>query len=69
MGVVAYAVVVALYLATVGDPKYEIRNFNAASCICTGNASSYAVSALIQGDSLKIWSSCILKTCHAIALR
>ncbi|KAF2898519.1 hypothetical protein ILUMI_07651 [Ignelater luminosus] len=41
IGVIVFAVSVSLYLSTIGDPKYVVRNLTTETCTCIGPAGSY----------------------------
>ncbi|XP_065169791.1 choline transporter-like 2 isoform X2 [Atheta coriaria] len=41
MAIFAFAISVGLYISTVGTPSYQIRNFDANGCKCSGEAAHY----------------------------
>lgn len=43
MAIFAFAISVGLYISTVGTPSYQIRNFDANGCKCSGEAAHYKV--------------------------
>lgn len=45
LGFIVFAGSVFLYLSSIGEPSYKLKNFNPINCYCSGAASKYVVSA------------------------
>lgn len=64
IAVTAFAVIIGLYLASIGNPVNQVlRMTEDGHCICTGNASHYKVNAVVRFEKLlkQKWIRKVLK--------